>query len=72
MPYNHESAHDWQNYVKSYSVLHVKTLTDVIREYTISISLKDPKTVSTLVDKVKSNTDVESVELISGKDAIEY
>lgn len=71
-PYNPESAHNWQDYVKTYSVLHVKTLTDIVREYTISISLKDPKTVSTLVDKVKQNANVESVELISGKDAVEY
>lgn len=71
-PYNPESPQEWHAFVKTFSILHIKTLTDTIREYTIGISLKDPKTLSSLVDNVKRNASVDSVELISGKDAVEY
>ncbi|MEK7576109.1 MAG: DUF4956 domain-containing protein [Patescibacteria group bacterium] len=67
-----ENPHAWQQHIKNQNVLHIKTLGEKLREYTIAIQLINPSSASKIVQSLQSMHDVESVELISGKDAVEY
>ena len=62
----------WHNYAKNIRVLHAKSFGDQPREYTIALQLSDPSAISPLVDALQKTSGVESVELLSGKDAVEY
>lgn len=57
--------------VTSY-ILNLKTLPDRLREFTLGVRLKNEQETTQLVDSLKKEQLVESVELLSGKDAVEY
>ena len=57
--------------VSSY-VLNLKTLAENMREYTLGVRLKDENGVTRLIDSLKKEQLVEHVELMSGKNAVEY
>lgn len=53
-------------------IINLKTLPDQLREYTIGIRMKNENLITSLVDTLRKQDHVESVELLSGKDAVEY
>lgn len=57
--------------VSSY-VLNLKTLVENMREFTLGIRLKNENDITQLIDALKKEQLVESVELMSGKNAVEY
>lgn len=59
-------------YTSAYRTVHVKTLPNALREYTIGIKLKDENAITSFVNALEKNQYVESMEVISGRDAIEY
>lgn len=71
-PFLPETYAEWRNYLKSYNTLHVKTFGEGSREYTLGIKLRDSETGPQVVDAIRRTKGVESVELLSGKDAVEY
>ena len=71
-PFTPESKNGWHNFVKMYHVLNIKTLGEDIREYTLGVQLKQPSDSSPLVDALKKSPGVQNIELMSGKDVVEY
>ncbi|TSC79476.1 MAG: hypothetical protein G01um101429_463 [Parcubacteria group bacterium Gr01-1014_29] len=68
-PSTHETL---RNNTVTHHVINLKTLPNQLREYTIGIRLKNENLITTLVDTLRKQDHVESVELLSGKDAVEY
>jgi uncharacterized membrane protein YhiD involved in acid resistance len=62
----------WQTHAKNIRVLHAKSSGNQPREYTLALQLANPSAISSLVDALQKTSGVESVELLSGKDAVEY
>jgi len=71
-PFLPETHAEWKNYLKSCHTLHVKTFGEGSREYALGIQLRDTDAEARMVDALRKTEGVESVELMSGKDAIEY
>ena len=71
-PFTPEKEAPWQKLLKNHHTLHVKTLADSLREYTLAVRLKNQEEAGKFVDTLKEARGVETVELISGKDAVEY
>ncbi len=61
-----------QTYTHSAYMVNVKTLSEHMRELTIGVRLKREQDAISLVDALKKEQLVESAELMSGKDAVEY
>lgn len=53
-------------------IITLKTLPGQLREYTLGIRLKSEDVITQLVDALRKEGNVESVEIMSGKDAVEY
>ena len=62
----------WHTHAKNVRTLHVKSFGDAPREYTIALQIPDPSAISTIVETLQKTAGVESVELLSGRDAVEY
>lgn len=68
-PATHNALH---TYTYAHHIVNIKTLPDRLREYTIGIRLKQEQESTTLVAMLQKEPSVESVELLSGKDSVEY
>src|SRR3989344_3200839 len=71
-PFIPEETVPWKTSLKGLHTISVKTLHDGLREFTLGIQLTDPSYASRLVDELRQARGVESVELMSGKDTVEY
>lgn len=67
------AAHDaLRMHTFSHHIVNIKTIPGQLREYTIGIRLKSEHESTPLVDALRKESFVESVELLSGKDSVEY
>ncbi len=57
--------------VKAYETLHIKSLGD-LNEYSFAINLKEGNTPQDLVEGVRNLPGVRSVDLMTGKESVEY
>jgi uncharacterized membrane protein YhiD involved in acid resistance len=71
-PFTPDANATWRDFIKVHNILNIKTLGDDLREYTLGIQLKKPDDASSLVDTVRQSNGVQNVELMSGKDVVEY
>ncbi len=71
-PFSPTHKSPWQEFIKAHSILNIKTLGENMSEYTLGIQLKEPADAPLLVDALRKNEGVENVELMSGKDVVEY
>ncbi|OGN15292.1 MAG: hypothetical protein A3B99_04835, partial [Candidatus Yanofskybacteria bacterium RIFCSPHIGHO2_02_FULL_44_12b] len=71
-PFMPETKSPWHNFITSQHVLNIKTLGENAREYTLGIQLKDPNSASHLIDALRKSPGVQNIELMSGKDVVEY
>ena len=62
----------WEPIGIVHHILHIKVLADNVREYTIGIQAKNDTALIELSHTLKKQSAVHSVEIISGKDAVEY
>ena len=71
-PFKFENDGSWKEYIKSTHIMNIKSIGQDLREFTLGIKLKNPSDSSKLVDHIRHSNGVESVELMSGKDTVEY
>lgn len=71
-PFVPESPAPWRDYLKDWRLLNAKTFHDGLAEYTLGIRLRDESTAGAFLEKLRNTTGVERVELMSGKDTVEY
>lgn len=71
-PFTPEVKNPWHALVKIHHILNIKTLGEDISEYTLGVQLKNPTDASALVDALRKSSGVQNVELMSGKDVVEY
>ncbi len=71
-PFLPEKEAPWQKFLTNQRTLHVKTLAHNLREYTLAAQFRNVQETGKFVDSLKSTQGVETVELISGKDTVEY
>ncbi|KKU86368.1 MAG: hypothetical protein UY14_C0002G0010 [Parcubacteria group bacterium GW2011_GWA1_47_9] len=65
-------AHKPFSLLKANNILNIKTLGEEDFEYTLGIQLKNPADAPLLVETLRKTPGVENVEIMSGKDVIEY
>ena len=71
-PFMPESPAPWRDYLNTWRLLNAKTLHDGFSEYTLGVRLRDESIAGALMNVLRATTGVERVELMSGKDAVEY
>lgn len=71
-PFVPESPAPWRDYLKDWRLFNAKTLHDGLVEYTLSARLRDESVSGALLHTLRNTPGVERVELMSGKDAVEY
>lgn len=71
-PFKLENGDPWKQYLKSSHIMNIKSIGVDLREFTLGIQFKNLADTSTLVDDLRRVAGVESVELMSGKDTVEY
>lgn len=71
-PFTPEDGGNWLSYLKAYHIINIKSVGSDFREFTLGIQLKDQAQSPTFVDELRAMQGVESVELMSGKDVVEY
>mgnify|MGYP001602768128 CR=1 FL=1 len=71
-PFIPESPAPWRDYLNTWRLLNAKTLHDGLSEYTLGVRLRDESTAGALIHALRTTPGVERVELMSGKDAVEY
>lgn len=71
-PFVPESPGPWRNYLKDWRLLNAKTFHDGLAEYTLGIRLRDESATGAFLEQLRNTAGVERVELMSGKDTVEY
>lgn len=71
-PFRPEQKSPWHAFVKKQHVLNIKTLAGAAREFTLGVQFHETAHISEAIDVLRHSEGVESVELMSGKDAVEY
>src|SRR3989344_7821027 len=71
-PFSPTIKNSWHDLLKANNILNIKTLGEEDFEYTLGIQLKNPADAPLLVETLRKTPGVENVEIMSGKDVIEY
>ena len=71
-PFVPESPAPWRDYLANWHLLGAKTFHDGLAEYTLGVRMRDESTAGALINALRNTAGVERVELMSGKDAVEY
>src|SRR3989338_5738456 len=71
-PFSPTIKNSWHDLLKANNILNIKTLGEEDFEYTLGIQLKNPADAPLLVETLRKTHGVENVEIMSGKDVIEY
>lgn len=71
-PFVPESPAPWRDYLASWHLLGAKTFHDGLVEYTLGVRLRNESVSGAFLEQLRNTAGVERVELMSGKDAVEY
>jgi uncharacterized membrane protein YhiD involved in acid resistance len=62
----------FKNYLKSYSLLQIKSSAENLREYSFAIRFRDEGETDKFIEKLQALSGVENADIITGKNANEY
>lgn len=62
----------FENYLESYSLLQIKSLTDNSREYSFAIKVKKQKSTDEFIKEFQALSEIENVDLVTSRSATEY
>ena len=71
-PFKLENGGAWKDLLKATHVMNINSVGQDLREFTLGIQFQNISDTSKLIDEVRRAQGVESVELMSGKDVVEY
>jgi uncharacterized membrane protein YhiD involved in acid resistance len=71
-PFNPDQKLPWNELLKSQQTLHIRTLADSVNEYTIGVQLREIENTATVIERLRETEGVIAIELMSGKDTVEY
>jgi len=71
-PFKLEDDGSWKQYLKATHIMNIKSIGSDLREFTLGVQFKKASDAPKLVDTMRQTPGIESVELMSGKDTVEY